>query len=108
MITPHTDLSPAGVSVDSRRDQSGGGAITGRGGAEGGPVMTVYCSIKQPEIVMLADPSTVKSRILVINVSLTLENYCSVLHKSNLGVRGWCPINFIKPFDLCCLLLSFH
>ena len=33
------------------------------------PVMTVYFSVKQPEIVLFADPESENSRILVMNVS---------------------------------------
>ena len=33
------------------------------------PVMTVYCSVKQPEIVLFADPESESSRVLVMNVS---------------------------------------
>ena len=33
------------------------------------PVMTVYCSVKQPEIMLFADPESESSRILVMNVS---------------------------------------
>ena len=36
------------------------------------PVMTVYCSVKQPEIVLFADPESKSSRILVMNVSIPL------------------------------------
>ena len=36
------------------------------------PVMTVYCSVKQPEIVLFADPESDNSRILVMNVSIVI------------------------------------
>jgi hypothetical protein len=38
--------------------------------SEEGPVITVYFSISQPEIVLLADPETQNSRIIVVNVSI--------------------------------------
>ena len=36
---------------------------------EDGPVTTVYFSVKQPEIVLLADPESSNSRVIVVNVS---------------------------------------
>ncbi|XP_052807431.1 intermembrane lipid transfer protein VPS13A-like isoform X2 [Mya arenaria] len=40
---------------------------------DGGPVMTVYCSVKQPELVILADPGSNSSRIIVINADITFD-----------------------------------
>lgn len=37
---------------------------------EEGPVMTVYLSIKEPELVLLADPESQNCRIIVVNVSV--------------------------------------
>ncbi|KAK3591108.1 hypothetical protein CHS0354_035920 [Potamilus streckersoni] len=37
------------------------------------PVMTIYCTIKQPEIVLFADQESASSRILVINANIVLE-----------------------------------
>ena len=39
------------------------------------PVMTVYFSVKQPEIVLFADPESENSRTLVMNVSLLSESF---------------------------------
>ena len=62
---------------------SGGGyapvPVPSEGGNEEGPVMTVYFSISQPEIVLLADPESQNSRIIVVNVCIHSNHFTDFL-----------------------------
>ncbi|KAL3882618.1 hypothetical protein ACJMK2_028943 [Sinanodonta woodiana] len=77
------------------------------------PVMTIYCTIKQPEIILFADHESLSSRILVINADIALEMVSSSAQQKILakvsGLRMFCntyaaPRNvatkLITPLDL--------
>ncbi|XP_052241928.1 intermembrane lipid transfer protein VPS13A-like isoform X2 [Dreissena polymorpha] len=51
------------------------------GGEEEGPVMTLYFSIKQPELVLLADPENQNSRIVVLNADISFEYTANIVQQ---------------------------
>lgn len=61
--TPVSTATPAGGGYAPVQ-------VPGEGDSEEGPVMTLYFSMSKPEIVLLADPESQNSRIIVVNVRL--------------------------------------
>ncbi|XP_053396044.1 intermembrane lipid transfer protein VPS13A-like isoform X3 [Mercenaria mercenaria] len=63
-------------------------------GSEEGPVMTVYFSMSQPEIVLLADPESHNSRIIVVNADIAFEYVANPTQQ-----RMWSKIAGLKMFS---------
>lgn len=63
ITSPDAIETPAGGSTAARV------VVPQNSSSEEGPVMTVYFSMKEPELVLLADPESHTCRIIVVNVS---------------------------------------
>ncbi|KAL4233205.1 hypothetical protein ACF0H5_007889 [Mactra antiquata] len=68
--------------------------LTPSGENDEGPVMTVYFSISQPEMVLLADPEQQNSRIIVVNSDFAFE-YISTPTQQKL----WSKISNVRMYS---------
>ena len=78
-----TEAIASPVTIETPQPPPGGYAaarviLPQEDNGENGPVMTVYFSMKEPELVLLADPECQDCRTIVVNVSKTNLKYKSI------------------------------